>query len=163
MKTSTRAVAERWKYRDLVATYGQGRPAGALATAAWLSARGLLVPARTEWELSIVLGLPGELEPPALADGADTRLHIAISSAEWGFYFCHHDRASWIRVTDVPFIHQRDDFALLFKVPPLRELGSLVRALEETYSVSFCRESAAIRSTIRGSAPAIREWVTTAI
>src|SRR3954463_13483249 len=103
MKTSLRSLDERWKHRDVVATYGKGRHAGALATAVWLSARGLLVPPRTEWELSISLGVIDEQAPARFADTMDTRFHIAIASIEWGFFFCHHSRSSWIRVTDVPF------------------------------------------------------------
>jgi hypothetical protein len=154
MKPSLRTLDERWKRRDVVATYGKGRHAGALATAVWLSARGLLVPPRTEWELSISLDVIDEQAPVKFVDATDTRFHIAISSIEWGFFFCHHSRASWIRVTDVPFVHERDDFSLLIRTPPLRELGSLVRALEEKHRICFRREHAE---------PAIREWVVTAL
>jgi hypothetical protein len=153
MKSSLRTLDERWKHPGIVATYGKGRHAGALATAVWLSARGLLVPPRAEWELSIALDV----------DAMDTRFHIAITSIEWGFYFCHHGCASWIRITDVPVVQERDDFALLSKVPPLRELGRMVRSLEETYRIHFRRQHAGIRSTIGDSEPAIREWVLTAI
>jgi len=159
MKTSLRVVDERWRHRDVVATYAKGRHAGALGTAAWLSGRGLLVPPRTEWEVSIELDAIDGEAPAA----ADTRFHIALSSREWGFYFCHQNRASWIRVTDVPFVQERDDFMLLVKVPPLRDLGSLLRSLERTYCVRFPREHAAIRTTIPGSEPVIREWLVTAL
>jgi len=138
---------------------GKGRSAGALAASAWLAARGLLVPPRTPWEVSIVLDVVTEEPTMRGADPTETRFHIAISSTEWGFYFCHNRRASWIRTTDSPFIHQRDDFALLFKVPPLRDLGRLVRSLEETYGVRFRRSHAAVRTTIANAEPIIREWV----
>lgn len=151
------AVEEKCKYRDFLA-YG-GRPAGVLATAAWLAARDLVVPPRVPWQVTISLDAAGEAAPVRFADAADTRFHIAISSIEWGFFFCHHSRSSWIRITDVPFVHQCDDHALRFKVPPLRELGRLVRSLEGTYRVRFRREHAEIRSTILDSEPAIRTWV----
>jgi hypothetical protein len=163
MKSSLRTLDERWKHPNIVATYGKGRHAGALATAVWLSARGLLVPPRTEWELSIVLDVADEHAPPGFADAMDTRLHVAIASTEWGFYFCHRGRASWIRITDVPCVQERDDFALLSSVPPLRELGRLVRSLEEKYRIHFRRTRAGIHSTLGGSEPAIREWVLTAL
>jgi hypothetical protein len=163
MKTTAWAFDDRWRYRDLAATHGKGPDAGAVAAVSWLVTLGLLVSARTRWAVSIVLDVADEGAPESLADAVDTKLHIAIASGEWGFYFCHHDRASWIRITDVPSIHQRDDFALLFKVPPLRELGKLVRWLEETYGIRFRRDRAVIRSTIEGSEPAIREWVRTAL
>jgi hypothetical protein len=139
------------------------RHAGALATASWLSARGLLVPPRTPWEVSIALDVVDERAPATFEDTTDTRFHIAIASTEWGFYFCHHSQASWIRVTELPFAHHRDDHGLLAKVPPLRDLGVLVRSLEETYRIRFRRGYAAIRSTIEGSEPAIRAWVVDAL
>lgn len=156
-------VDERWKHRDVVATYGKGHHAGALATASWLSARGLLVPPRAPWEVSIALDIVDERAPEEFEDTADTRFHIAIASTEWGFFFCHHSRASWIRVTELPFVHQRDDFVLIGQVPPLRELGKLVRSLEETYHLRFRRGYAAIRSTIEDAEPAVRAWVIDAL
>jgi hypothetical protein len=152
-------VDERRPHRVLAATYGKGPHAGALATGAWLAARGLVVPPRTRWEATIALDV---VERPALStfsEARDTRFHVAISSTEWGFYFCHYGRASWIRVTDVPSVHERDDHALLVRVPPLRALGRLVRSLEDTYCVRFRREHAAIRTTIAGAEPPIWEWV----
>ncbi len=150
---------ERWRHRDALATYGKGQHAGALATGSWLSARGLLVPPRTPWAVSIALDVINWPAPTSFTEATDTRFHVAISSTEWGFYFCHGGRASWIRITDVPFVHERDDHALLLRVPPLRALGRLVRALEATYYVRFRREHAAIRSTIAGTEAAIWEWV----
>ena len=159
MKTTAWAFDDRWRYRDPGVLQGKGRSAGTLATAAWLAARGLLVQPRTAWEISIILDSATGDGTARAADSQDTRFHIAISSTEWGFYFSHNRRASWIRVTDAPFIHQRDDFALLFKVPPLRDLGRLVRTLEETYGVRFRRRHAAVRSTIANAEPIIRDWV----
>jgi len=159
MKASLRRVDERWKHPNIIESYGKGRHAGALATAVWLSARGLLVPPRAEWELSIVLDVADERTRPRFAAAMDTRFHIAIASIEWGFFFCHHSRASWIRVNDVPFVQECDDFALLSRVPPLRQLGRLVRSLEERYRINFRREHAEIYSSIGGSEPAIREWL----
>jgi hypothetical protein len=163
MKSMLRALDERWKHRDGVATYGMGRHAGALATAVWASARGLLVPPRTEWELSIALDVVDAHVSPWFAETTDTRFHIAIASIEWGFYFCHHSRVSWIRVTDVPFVHERDDFSLLPRTPPLRELGTLVRALEERHRIRFRREHAAIRASLPNAEHAVREWVVGAL
>src|SRR5688572_18256082 len=152
-------VRERWKHGGGVATYAKGLSAGALATESWLSARGLYVPPRTPWEVSISLDIVDESTPTNFVEIADTRLRVTIASTEWGFSFCHHSRASWIRVTDVPFVHERDDYLLLAQVPPLRELGRLVRSLEETYRIRFRRGYAMIRSTIGGAEPVIRAWV----
>ena len=63
------------------------------------------------------------------------RFHLAISSTEWGFVLCHAGWTSWIRVTDVPFVHERDDFRLLNQVPPLRDMGSLVQLVEDRYDI----------------------------
>jgi hypothetical protein len=161
MKTTTTRVVvdERRPPREVAATHGKGPHAGMLATGSWLAARGLLVPPRTRWEVTIALDVVDRPAQAAFSEARDTRFHIAIASTEWGFYFCHHGRASWIRVTDVPFVHERDDHALLVRMPPLRALGRLVRSLEDTYCVRFRREHAAIRSTITGAEPAIWEWV----
>jgi hypothetical protein len=158
MNTSGQLVGERWRQRDAT-TYAKGRLAGALATQSWLAGRGLQVPPRATWEVSIALDVIDQTAPAAFTESKATRFHIAISSTEWGFYFCHQGRASWIRITDLPFVHERDDHALLFRVPPLRSLRSLVRTLEETYRIELRREHALIRSTIPGSEPAIWEWV----
>jgi hypothetical protein len=141
------------------ATHGKGQHAGALATGSWLAARGLLVPSRTPWEVTIALDVVDRPAQAVFSEARDIRFHVAIASTEWGFYFCHLGRASWIRVTDVPFVHERDDHALRVRVPPLRALGRLVRSLEDTYHVRFRREHAAIRSTIAGAEPAIWAWV----
>jgi len=155
-------IDERRKHSDIAVTY-KGRPAGALAASAWLSARGLRVPPHEKWEVSIVLeAIDGE-PPPQHAGASDTRLHIAIASSEWGFSFCHHSRVSWIRVTDLPFVHERDDYDLLRQVPPLRDLGKLVQALEERYRFKLRREHAAIHSTIPGAEANVRLWVGAAL
>jgi hypothetical protein len=163
MKTSVPVLNERWRHGSVLATYGKGRHAGALATATWLSARGLLVPPRTRWEVSIALDVIDTKAAAAFADATDTRFHVAITSAEWGFFFCHESQMSWLRVTELPFVHERDDFGLLAHVPPLRALGTLVRALEAKYRVLFHREHASIRTTIAGAEPVIQDWVLTSI
>lgn len=156
---SALTVDERWRRRDVMASYGKGRSAGALATAIWLSERRLWVSPSTPWDVSIALDVAG-VHASTTAAAIDTRLRISIASTEWGFFFCHHSGASWIRVIDVPFVHERDDFALRGRVPPLRDLGLLVRALEARHRLRFRRDHAAIRSTVPESEAAIREWVT---
>ena len=154
---------ERRKHGDIAATYGKGRHAGALAASSWLSGRALGVAPYARWEVSIALDVIDEKASARFQDTSDTRFHIAISSNEWGFFFCHHSRISWIRVTDVPFVHERDDYALLPSVPPLRDLGKLVQLLEERYRFRFRREHAAIRSTIPDAEENIRIWVVAAL
>jgi hypothetical protein len=156
---STTETLERRRQRDVVSAYGMGRHAGALAAGAWLSRRGLMVRPHAPWEVTIALDVVDEKAPASFPDDVATRFHVAIGSTEWGFYFCHQGCSSWIRVTELPFVHERDDFALLAKVPPLRVLGGLVRALEERHRIRFRREHAAIRSTIENAEPAIWEGV----
>lgn len=142
-------------------TYGTEQSAATLATGAWLSARGLLAPPR--WTVSIALDsrdVPAEHEFDATRD---TRFHLSIAKDEWGFFFCHLGKASWIRVTDVARVFERDDYELVKQVPPLRDLGALVQKLEEQYSIRFHRQHASIRTNIAGATSTIRIWVAAAI
>src|SRR5947207_487774 len=75
----------------------------------------------------------------------DTRFRVEIYSEEWGFLFCHAGQASWIRVTDVPFVHGRDDFKLLPSMPALKDLGTLLRSVEQQHHVRFRRRNALVR------------------
>lgn len=158
MKAAPTLIDERWRHGDRVLDYAQARPAGALAAGVWLAARRLVAP-DARWEISIALDVAAVEAPARFRDTADSRFHIAIAWSEWGFYFCHHSRASWIRVTDIPFIHERDDYGLLPRVPPLRELGKLMGAIEQRFRFRFRRAHATIRSTIPGAEPAVRAWL----
>jgi hypothetical protein len=120
---------------------------GPIASAAWLAARELY-PKDPKWFVEIGL----------VTDG-DTRLDLEIYAEEWGFRFLHAGRMSWIRVTDVPFVHGRDDYQLLRTTPPLRAIGDLVRALEQRHGVEFDRTRAALRTTIADSDDVIRQWI----
>ena len=119
---------------------------GPLATAAWLIARGL-VPAGRTWSVEVVLRA-----------GA-SRFEIQIFAEEWGFSFHHEDRVSWIRVTDIPFVHGRDDHELLRQTTSLRGLQQLVRGLESRYELAFDREGAEVETSIENGEEAIREWI----
>src|SRR4051812_18178534 len=88
---------------------GIDRPAGALAAAAWLDARGLRCTPGVRWYVDVVL----EAGPSAgVAGAADSRFHIAISATDWGFVFRHRGRVSSLRVTDVASVQDRDDHGL---------------------------------------------------
>lgn len=129
---------------------------GPLATAAWLVARGL-VTGEPRWFVEIVIGTSNE----APDEDAPTLLRIELFSEEWGFWFRHAGQQSWIRVTDLPFVHGRDEHALLAETPALRRFGSLVRALERRFDVAFVVDAAAITTSLSGGEPAIREWLRT--
>ncbi|MGE5181866.1 MAG: hypothetical protein ACM31C_07380 [Acidobacteriota bacterium] len=78
---------------------------------------------------------------------------------EWGVFFCHGSRASWIRVTDQPFVHGRDDHALLGELPELHQIGHLLRSLEERYGLQFRREQALVRTNFGAGQKAVRDWL----
>jgi hypothetical protein len=137
------------------------RHAGALAGSAWLAARGLTRPPGG-WDVAIALEVFDRPARLSLTNPAEARFELAISSTEWGFLCCHRGRLSWIRVTDVPYVHDRDDLELLRRVPPLRDVGSLVRAIERRSAINFRRQHASISTSLPGAEPAIRAWITAA-
>jgi hypothetical protein len=137
--------------------------AGALASATWLQTRGLAFAAPKAWDVAIMLGVLDHLPPRSFRDTHDTRFHIAISAAEWGFYFCHRGRVSWLRVLDLPCINERDEFDLIRRVPPLRDLGRFVQALEEEHGICFRRTLSAIRTNLPDADATIRLWVAASI
>ena len=132
--------------RPLVTPHGLSTNTGPLASAAWLVDLGLY-PKDPKWSVEIMLAAGG------------TCLRVEIFAEEWGFVFEHEGRVSWIRVTDLRFVHGQDDFGLVTKTPPLKSFGSLVRELEATHAVQFPRGTATIRSEIPDSDAAIRAWV----
>ena len=119
---------------------------GPIASAAWLVARELY-PSEQRWHAVATLA------------AEDTRFQIEIYAEEWGFKFEHAARESWIRVTDVPFVHGRDDHELLPATPPLKNIGKLVRKLEAAHALRFDRRSAQIDTTIESGEPVIRSWL----
>jgi hypothetical protein len=124
-----------------------------------LRARLLSPPALTPWHIEISLGVLAEAPPAAFNERIDTRLRIEIYSDEWGVFFCHQGKTSWIRVTDVAFVHGRDDFSLLSQLPPLKDIGALVRSLERQHTLAFRREHALVRSNVAGAEAAVRSWI----
>jgi hypothetical protein len=149
--------------RPRATPYATEKHAGALAATAWLAACGLRAPAATTWDVAIALDIVNRPASPYATSPADTRFHIAISTAEWGFYFCQRGRVSWIRVTDVPFVNERDDHGLLRQVPPLRDLGWLIQTLELRNSITFRRTLASVRTNLVDAEIGIRSWITTAL
>ncbi len=91
----------------------------------------------------------------------ESLFRLSIFAQEWGFFFTHCSRASWIRVTDIPFIHGRDDYQLLDTTPPLKNVGDLLRTLETKHRLSFERKNAVLTTNIDGAEPTIRSWLLT--
>jgi hypothetical protein len=133
--------------------------AGKLASSAWLAARQLKPPITNRWEVEIALEVSNAEATFKSMDSVETRFQLNIYAEEWGYFFCHGGSASWIRVTDIPFVHGRDDHQLLGLTPPLRDIGSLVRKLEAKHMIAFNRQLAAIRSDIVGADVGVGLWV----
>src|SRR5258706_9751789 len=79
---------------------------GAEAADRWLLALGL--PTVAHWHVEI-----------AISADIDSSFELNIYGEEWGFVFRNDGRGSWIRITDIPFVHGRDDFQLLARAPDL--------------------------------------------
>lgn len=130
-----------------------------LAARTWLSARGLSATGLLRWHAEILLDVIDQPAREQFDERVDTRFRIELYSEEWGFLFCHGGRASWIRVTDIPFMHGRDDFRLLGSIPPLEDLGLLVRSVETQHGIRFRRRNALVQTNLTGAELPIRRWV----
>ncbi len=129
------------------------------AAAAWAAERGL-TPVDKSWDIEIRLEIAPRQATLEVDEGA-TRFELLIYAEEWGFRFAHAGRTSWIRVTDIAFVHGSDDHRLLELTPRLQDIASLVRELENRHALQFLRDHATIRSTIPNAELAIRSWLTT--
>jgi hypothetical protein len=119
---------------------------GPLAAAVWLIDRGLQ-PEHDRWFVEITLA------------AADSELRLEIYSEEWGFYVKHGASSSWIRVTDVAFVHGRDDLALGLRTPRLRAIGPFIADLERRLGVCFDRRAPRISTNIRGADSVLAAWI----
>lgn len=137
----------------LVTPAGLSPNTGPLATAAWLVARGLRPPTG-RWHAEILIDAVGQD-----TKSSPTTLRVELFSEEWGMWFRHGELVSWIRVTDVPFVHGRDDHGLLARTPALNKLGTLVRDLERRHQVRFQIEAALIQTNLVDAESAIRDWI----
>jgi len=118
---------------------------GAEASHRWLTT--LALPSVPKWQAEIVLST------------GSTSFELNIYAEEWGFAFRHGGRTSWIRVTDVAFVHGRDDFALLMRTPNLLAIGQTIADLERTHDVALRRAQPTIRTNIPFATEVIREWI----
>ncbi|HEU4734193.1 MAG TPA: hypothetical protein VFT22_40155 [Kofleriaceae bacterium] len=133
------------------------------ASARWVAARGLHPPSSGEpWKVTILLDV---VNPRVvLADTAvRTRLQIVIESFEWSVFFTHGSGASWIRVTDAPRVHERDDFGLLPHVTELRNIGRLVQWLEQRFKLEFRRPHAVIHTNLVDAQQNILLWIVSSL
>jgi hypothetical protein len=128
---------------------------GPLATASWLLARGLSTH-ETRWYVAIVLDTLAESTFDVDMTTA-TRFQLEIFAEEWGFMFCHAGQMSWIRVTDIPFVHGKDDHGLLGHTPPLGDIATLIHTLEERHDIAFGRDPL-VRTSLLGAEAVIADW-----
>lgn len=133
---------------------------GSVDAADWLRARGLSC-AQPHWFVEVGLDVLDEPAGQIWNGAVDTRFHLYVYPEEWGFFFCHGSRSSWIRVADTVRVHGADDYALASHTPPLRDLQSFLRGLEQQHRVSFRREHALIRTNIDDAEDAVRAWLAT--
>ena len=135
--------------RDQMESPATARPRmtiGAEASDRWLLSLGL--PTVPQWHAEITI-----------AADIDTMFELNVYAEEWGFAFHHDGRGSWIRVTDIPFVHGRDDFRLLPRTPDLLAINYLATELEAEHGVSFRRVNATIRTNVPNAAEIIRDWL----
>jgi hypothetical protein len=115
-------------------------------SAAWLQALGLQ--SLTRWHV--------EIEMHA---GPVTSFQLHVYSEEWGYAFHHAARSSWIRITDIAFVHGLDEHRLLATVPELISLPVYLRELEREHRFELARSRAKIRTNIDDAAGAVRRWL----
>ncbi len=132
---------------------------GATAASSWLRHRGVTPPALTRWHIELALDARDAPAAAEFDEATATRLHVDIYAEEWGLFFCHVGRASWVRVTDVPFVHGRDDWQLHGRLPVLEDVGKLVRELEAEHAIRFPRGHVLVRTNLPSAIPAVRRWV----
>lgn len=147
--------------RRVSASAGAGEPrtVGSRASKSWLDALGVGPPGIRQWHVEISLATLDVVAPLNFDERSDSRFHVDIYAEEWGFFFCHAGRTSWIRVTDIAFVHGRDEFSLLAQAPTLADIGALLRGLENQHQLAFRRKHALVRTNIAGAEPGIRRWV----
>jgi len=130
---------------------------GAQAAYSWVRERKL--GSSKPWFIEVALDVADRPVSVTYNGDTDTRFHLNVYPEEWSVYFCHGSRASWIRVTDQPFIHGRDDHELLAHLPDLDKIGYFMLTLEQRYRVKFRREHALIRTNLVGGQKALRDWL----
>ena len=144
--------------------------AGALASANWLRSRGA-GPSILRWHVEATLVV---MPKRAMSDfdentratsefgeNIGTRLRLEIYSDEWGVFFHHEGRSSWIRVTDIAFVHGNDDFRLLPILPALKDIAVLVRKLEVLHTLRFKRDQALLNTNVPTLERQIHAWLAT--
>jgi hypothetical protein len=140
---------------------GLSAKGGMLAVGAWLAERGIFTPEGKPWRIEIALGTAAYRLSRVFAESIDTRFQITILPDEWSYYFAHGGRVSRVRVSDAAEPDGRDDHSLASATPTLRNIGVLVRHLEQRFNIFLQRPHALIETTLLGAEPIVRAWLTT--
>lgn len=112
------------------------------------------------WLLALGLPTAGRWHAEIEIDAdAGSRFELNIYAEEWGFVFHHDGRDSWVRITDIPFVHGRDDFRLLARTPDLLAINVVAAELEAEYGLDFDRANATIRTNIPNAIEIVRAWL----
>jgi hypothetical protein len=137
--------------------FGNPITIGSVDSADWLRARGITT-GNLHWFVEVALGTEEESSFDTWL-AVDTRFHVYIYPAEWGYLFCHDGRASWIRVADRAYVHHRDDYSLVGSTPPLRDISELACSLERRHRMAFQRDRVQIRTNLSDIETSVRGWV----
>src|SRR6185312_10788992 len=91
--------------------------------------------------------------PSEFDETTSSRFHLDIYLEEWGVFFCHAGQSSRIRVTDMAFVHGRDDFQLLGVTPQLKDIGWLFGTSRAGTASSSCASTPTSARTCQASSP----------
>ena len=138
--------------RDARAMNVMNQTAGAAASTAWLEERGLDAAHTPHWYIEITID----------SDTVETCFELNIYPEEWGFVFRRGARVSSIRVTDIAFVHGRDDHQLLADTPSLANIGELLAWIERRYDVVLHRTRATVKSNLVRATAVVRPWLVSA-
>ncbi|MDX2090851.1 MAG: hypothetical protein SFX73_23530 [Kofleriaceae bacterium] len=127
---------------------------GALASRAWLEQQGLDTRSQAAWYVEVQVH----------SDLPNARFELNLYPEEWGFVFRLKAQLSWIRVTDLAFVHGADDLKLLGRTPRLDALAELMTWLEAEHALRFDRAHAIVRTNLDEgrTTAAVRAWLTSA-
>ncbi len=120
-----------------------------LATTQWIEQCGLATLNTPSWYVEVSISTARE----------DTRCELNVYPDEWGVIFRRGIRVSSVRVTDVAFVHGRDDDNLLRVFPSLDRVRNLITLLEHRFDLAFDRAGSAVHSNLTRASAIIRGWL----
>lgn len=65
----------------------------------------------------------------------------------------------WYAEIASPFVHGRDDFHLLKRLPDLLAISVVLHDLEQDLGISFSRATASVRTNVPNAEPIVRDWL----